>query len=187
MFKYQESLLFSNMNTVFDVKTRQNMYLIALVGMTIIAFTLSATTAASWPGPTNIHTGYSGYSTVGTYGGATGYYGAPTLARMPQPTHPTFTRYQSRPSGYGLVQQGPAYNPRAAVYEDPRFAGHRAAYSTGHHYSALTQQPRIAPHYRVPSQERYVPARNYMPHTTQRLPTLNQRYNTYYGTWSAYP
>ncbi len=107
---------------------------------------------------------------------------------LQQPRHPV--AWQSpRPSGYGLVQQGPAYSPRAVVYEDPRFVGHQVHWGSPVRYSAITGQPRVPPQQRVMSQERYVPlnAQRYTPQNTNRLPTLWERQNTWYGTWSRHP
>lgn len=147
---------------------------------------LFASTATAWgpyyaPSTSNVQPHGWGWSTSNAYA-----YNPHTLQ---QPRHPNFNPWQTRPSGYGLVQQGPAYSPRAPVYEDPRFAGHRVTYGSPVYHSAVTGSPRIAPQHRVMSQERYVPmnAQRYAPTNTQRLPTMYERHNTWYGTWSRYP
>lgn len=150
----------------------------------VAALMFTVGTASAW------NHGYHSTSSVqATNWGHAGSPYAYNPHHLTQPIQPHFTTWQSRPSGYGLVQQGPPYNPRATIYEDPRFAGHRVTYGSRVHHSAMTGAPRIAPQHRVMSQERYVPMnqQRYAQASTRRLPTMHERHNTYYGTWSRYP
>ncbi len=160
----------------------RKLIVIALTTLAALMFTMGM--AAAW--------NYGYHSTSNVHASSWGYSSnayAYNPHHLTQPRHPHFNPWQSRPSGYGLVQQGPAYSPRATVYEDPRFAGHRVSYGSPVYYSAVTGAPRVAPQHRVMSQERYVPmnAHRYTPRNTQRLPTMYERHNTWYGTWSQYP